>query len=62
MRRILRIVLMLACVAAGIFGIVMTIMSVRFMEYGRVIFYLLMSIISLEFALLLIISLRKRKS
>ena len=62
MRRILQIVLMLACVAAGIFGIVMTIMAVRFIEFGRVIFYLLMSIISLECAVLLIMSLRKSKS
>ena len=62
MSKIFRIVLMLACIAAAIFGIIMTIMAVRFMEFGRVIFYLLMSIISLEFAVLLIISLRKCKS
>lgn len=62
MSKFFRIVLMLACIAGGIFGIIMTIMAVRFMEFGRVIFYLLMSIISLECAVLLIMSLRKSKS
>ena len=62
MSKILRIVLLLACVAASIFGIIMTIMAVRFMEFGRVIFYFLISMICLEFAVLLIMSLRNCKS
>ena len=62
MSKFLRIVLMLACVGASIFGVVMTIMAVRFMELGRVIFYFTISMIGLECALLLYMKLRKPKS
>ena len=62
MSKIFRIVLMLVCIATAIFGIVMTVMAVRFLEYGRVIFYGLISVFCLEFAILLFFRLRNSKS
>ena len=62
MSKIFQIILMLVCIAVAIFGIVMMVMAVRFMELGRVIFYFTISMISLECALLLFMKLRKPKS
>ena len=62
MSKVLRIILMFTCIAAAVFCIVMTVMAVRFMELGRVIFYFMISMLNLEFAFLLYLGLRKSQS
>ena len=58
MRKVLFVILGLLCLAGAVFGIVMTVMAFRFMEYGRVVFYLVTTIVCIE---LVIISLMKIK-
>ena len=53
MGKVLLILVGFLCVAGGIFGIVMAVMAVRFMEYGRVIFYLTLAILCIELAVVL---------
>jgi hypothetical protein len=48
MRKLFWIILMLSCIAGAVFSVVMLIMAARFMEYGRVIFYLTIAIICIE--------------
>ena len=59
MNKFLWLILAVAMLAAAIFGIVMTVMSVRFLEYGRVIFYGLIAIVCLE---IMVIALLKSKN
>ena len=58
MRKVLFLILGLLGLAGAVFGIVMTVIAFRFMEYGRVIFYLVITIACIE---LVIISLMKIK-
>lgn len=59
MNKVLWLILAVAMLAAAIFGIVMTVMAVRFLEYGRVIFYGLIAIVGLE---IMVIALLKSKN
>jgi ABC-type branched-subunit amino acid transport system permease subunit len=59
MNKILWLILAVAMLAAAVFGIVMTVMAVRFLEYGRVIFYGLIAIVCLE---IMVIALLKSKN
>ena len=52
MNKVLWIILGLFCLAAGIVCIVMTVVAVQFMEYGRMIFYAFIAILSCEAAIL----------
>ena len=52
------ILAIILCLAGAVFGIVMTVMAFRFMEYGRVVFYLVITIVCIE---LVIISAMKIK-
>jgi len=58
MRKVLFLILGFVGLAGAVFGIVMTVMAFRFMEYGRVVFYLVITIVCIE---LVIISLMKIK-
>ena len=58
MRKMLLLILGLLGLAGTVFGIVMTVMAFRFMEYGRVVFYLVITIVCIE---LVIISATKIK-
>ena len=39
MKKWFTFVLMVLCLAGGVFGLIMTVMAARFMEYGRFLFY-----------------------
>ena len=52
MNKVLWIILGLFCLAAGIVCIVMTVMAVQFSEYGRMIFYAFIAILSSEAGIL----------
>ena len=58
MRKVLLLILGLLGLSGTVFGIVMTVMAFRFMEYGRVVFYLVITIVCVE---LVIISAMKIK-
>lgn len=58
MRKVLLLILGLLGLAGTVLGIVMTVMAFRFMEYGRVVFYLVITIVCIE---LVIISAMKTK-
>ncbi len=40
----------------------MTVMAVRFMEYGRVIFYLFIAVLSFEASAIFLMKLKKKQS
>ena len=61
MGKILWAILGLLCLAGAIFGAVMTVMAVRFMELGRVIFYGVIAIFCLEAAIIAFMKLRRPK-
>ena len=48
MNKIIGIILCLLGIAGFIFGTVMTVMAVRFLEWGRVLFYGMMALIFVE--------------
>ena len=50
------------CAAGGVFGLVMTIVAFQFMEYGRVIFYLIIAVLCIEFAVLAAMKAKSSKS
>jgi len=54
--------LALVCAAGGIFGLGMTIVAFQFMEWGRVIFYLVLAVFCIEFAVLAAIKAKRSKS
>lgn len=62
MSKILWIILGLLCLAGAVCGAVMTVMAVRFMELGRVIFYGVITVLCLEVAVLAFLKLRRPKS
>ena len=62
MSKILWIVLGALCLAAAVFGAVMTGMAIRFLELGRVIFYGVIAIGCLEVAVIAFLKLRRTKS
>ena len=61
MNKILWIILGLLCLAGAVFGIVMTVMAVRFMELGRVIFYGVIAVLCIEGTVLAFLKLRRPK-
>ena len=60
MKKVLNWVLLLVGVAGFAFGIVMTVMAVGFSEWGRVIFYGLITVISLEAVIMNFLNLKKK--
>ena len=50
------------CAASGVFSLVMTIVAFQFMEYGRVIFYLIIAVLCIEFAVLAAMKAKSSKS
>jgi len=50
------------CAASGVLGLVMTIVAFQFMEYGRVIFYLIIAVLCIEFAVLAAMKAKRSKS
>ena len=62
MSKVLFIILGLLGLAGAVFGIVMTVMAFRFMEYGRVIFYLVITIVCIELAVLSFMKLKHKES
>ena len=62
MRNVLWIIRGLLCLAGGIFCIVMTIMALRFMEYGRTIFYLIIGIFCVEATVVSLMKTRNSQS
>ena len=50
------------CTAGGVFCLVMTIVAFQFMEYGRVIFYLIIAVLCIEFAVLAAMKAKSSKS
>ena len=60
MKKVLTWLLLLVGVAGFIFGIVMTVMAVGFSEWGRVIFYGLITVISLEAVIMSFLNLKKK--
>lgn len=55
-------ILAFACAAGGIFSLGMTIVAFQFMEYGRVIFYLVLAVFCIEFAVLAAMKMKRSKS
>ena len=55
-------ILAFVCAAGGILFLGMTIVALQFMEYGRVIFYLILAILSIEFAVLAALKLKDTKT
>jgi len=62
MSKVLWTVLALVCAAGSIFGLVMTVMAFRFMEYGRVVFYLVITIGCIELAILSLMKSKHKES
>ena len=62
MAKVLWVLLGIVCLAAVILGIVMTIMAVQFMEFGRMIFYGAIAIFGCEGAILAFLKLKKTQS
>ena len=61
MGKILWIILGVLCLAGAVFGAVMTVMALRFLELGRVIFYGVIAIACLEIAVIAFLKLRRPK-
>ena len=55
------ILAIILCLAGAVFGIVMTVMAFRFMEYGRVVFYSVIAIACLEAGIIAFTKLRRQK-
>ena len=62
MIRVLWGLLAFICAAGGVFCLVMTIVAFQFMEYGRVIFYLIIAVLCIEFAVLAAMKAKSSKS
>ena len=62
MNRILWIVLGGICLASAIFGTVMTIIAIQFMEFGRMLFYGTIAFIGFEVAVFAFLKLKAPKS
>ena len=62
MIRVLWGLLAFICAAGGVFGLAMTIVAFQFMEYGRVIFYLIIAVLCIEFAVLAAMKAKRSKS
>ena len=60
MKKVLNWLLLLVGVAGFAFGIVMTVMAVGFSEWGRVIFYGLITVISLEAVIMSFLNLKNK--
>ena len=60
MKKVLNWLLLLVGVAGFVFGIVMTVMAVGFSEWGRVIFYGLITVTSLEAVMMSFLNLKKK--
>ncbi len=50
------------CAAGGMFGLGMTIVAFQFMEWGRVIVYLVLAVFCIEFAVLSAMKIKQEKS
>ena len=50
------------CATGGILGLGMTIVAFQFMEWGRVIFYLVLAVFCIEFAVLAAMKIKRTKS
>lgn len=62
MKKPLWIALGIICLAAAIFGTVMTIMAIRFMEFGRMLFYGTIAFVCFEVAVFAFLKLKAPKS
>ena len=62
MSKVLWFILGLLGLAGAVFGVVMTVMAVRFLELGRVIFYGVIAIACLEVAFIAFMKLRRPKT
>lgn len=60
MKKALNWILLLVGVAGLVFGIAMTVMAVRFSEWGRVVFYGLIAVLSLEAVIMSFLNLKKK--
>ena len=50
------------CATGGMFGLGMTIVAFQFMEWGRVIVYLVLAVFCIEFAVLAAMKIKQAKS
>ena len=62
MNRFLYLLLLVAGIAGCIFGISMTVMAFRFMEYGRVVFYLVITIVCIELAIISLMKIKHKET
>lgn len=62
MNKFLRITLGIICLVAAIFCTVMTVVAIRFMEFGRMLFYGTLAFLSFEVAILAFLKLKAPKS
>ena len=60
MSKLLNILWAALCLAAAVFGIVMLVMAIRFGEYGRVVFYFGLTVVSASISLYPILKLRAK--
>ena len=60
MKKALNWLLLLVGVAGLVFGIAMTVMAVLFSEWGRVVFYGLIAVLSLEAVIMSFLNLKKK--
>ena len=62
MNKTLWLILGITCLAAAVFGTVMTVMAIQFMEFGRMLFYGTIAFIGFEVAILAFLKLKAPKS
>ena len=62
MNKALWIILCLIGLTGAVFGAVMTVMAVRFLELGRVIFYGVIAVACLEITVIAFLKLRRPKA
>ena len=62
MNKTLWLILGIACLAAAVFGTVMTVMAIQFMEFGRMLFYGTIAFIGFEVAIFAFLKLKATKS
>ena len=58
MRKLFLTVLALLCLAGAVASVVMLVMAVRFLEYGRVIFYLTIAAVCIEVGVISVLKLK----
>ena len=62
MNKAVWIVLVIVCLAAAVFGTVMTVTAIQFMEFGRMLFYGTIAFIGFEVAVLAFLKLKPPKT